>query len=91
MHMACAVAEQPTAAAVAGSEQPQQEGHGPSSDNDDVAEVTFLYKLTAGESSVCCMAAAACCLVLSSTWLCHCASEDGGVQFMQCCLNMCAH
>jgi hypothetical protein len=37
MHMACAVAEQ------------QQQGRGPSDDDGDVAEVTFLYKLTAGE------------------------------------------
>jgi DNA mismatch repair protein MSH6 len=44
MHMACAVAEQPTSAA-----QQSEEGRGKSlGDDDDVAEVTFLYKLTEG-------------------------------------------
>lgn len=43
MHMACAVAEQPAAAA-----QQDDAGRGRSDEDDDVAEVTFLYKLTEG-------------------------------------------
>lgn len=60
MHMACAVAEQQqpadaaagagAAAAASGeSEQQQQEGRGPGAGEENVAEVTFLYKLTPGE------------------------------------------
>jgi DNA mismatch repair protein MSH6 len=62
MHMACAVAEQqpPSAGAAAAAvgaaatgepeqQHQSQEGCGAGAGEDDVAEVTFLYKLTAGE------------------------------------------
>ena len=54
MHMACAVAEQPAAAAAAG-QQEGEEGRGKAAagGEEDVAEVTFLYKLTQGECGVC--------------------------------------